>query len=142
MSLPYSIINLHSAIKHMHFGSRKAQFYTRTDIFFWPEDGRRVESKKWDDGNTANGDECRGSDGETFNSITYLFKAEYYTFLIFLLIITKVKSPELSINLYCSKLICMCCSLCNLFVHNTWVFYPFLIWIIYNYEITKRIKYL
>ena len=47
----------------MPFGSRKAQFYTRTDQFLWSEDGLRVRSEKWDDGNTTNGDEGRGLDG-------------------------------------------------------------------------------
>ena len=41
--------------------------YTRTDQFFWSEDGLKVGSEKWDYGNTANGDRCRGLDRETSN---------------------------------------------------------------------------
>ena len=52
----------------MLFGSRKAQFKTRTYQFFWSEDGLRVGPEKWNDGNTTNEEGCRGPDGETSNT--------------------------------------------------------------------------
>ena len=45
------------------------QFQTRTDQFFWPEDGLRIGKEKCDDANTINGDESRRTDGETSDII-------------------------------------------------------------------------
>ena len=51
----------------MPFGSRKAQFWTSTDQFFWSEDGIKTTDEKCDDGNLNNGDWSTGSDEETSN---------------------------------------------------------------------------